>query len=275
VNTHEKEIQAMLRRASVFALVGIMLAAAPAAERFDAEASGSCATTQTSGTLATIFSTCVTDTGNVRKFETLDGLFDNFAAPNSGDSYTICDKETGGPGLSRAWSRWGVEEANFSYPTTHTAQTNVRKTADGRYTLTQSFVRDAAEKQLIVSMTLRNNGPGPVTSVWIQRSADINAGGTTSSDVFLASRDSIAALNVVGQPTGMVMTVLTPEVTHATRVMPYSDFDPYRVQDCSLYSPHPVANPSPQGDYVGTILFNLGDLAAGQAKTVKIVYRGL
>jgi hypothetical protein len=153
--------------------------------------------------------------------------------------------------------------------------TNVRKTADGRYTLTQSFVRDATERQLIISMTLKNNGPGPVTKVWLQRSADINAGGSTAFDVFLRSRDSVAAVNGVGQATGMVMSVLTPEVSHSTFVLRYSDFDSYSVHDCYLSSPDPIPNPTPLGDYVGTILFYLGDLAAGHAKTAKIVYRGL
>lgn len=85
----------MMLRAHVFALVGIMLAATPAARRFEAEASGSCANTQTSGAIATQFSTCVTDTGNVRKFVTVAPL-DNFATANSGDSYTIATTRRAG-----------------------------------------------------------------------------------------------------------------------------------------------------------------------------------
>src|SRR5262245_9518686 len=231
----------MMRRAAVLTLVGIMLAAAPAAERFDAEASGNCTTIETSGTGVAFFATCVTDTGNVRKFETVSGI-DHFAAPNSGDSYTICDNESGHTG-SRAWSRWGVEEFNFSYPTTHAPHANVRKTADGRYTLTQTFVRDATQKQLTVRMTLRNNGPGPVTGVHLQRAADINASGTTSSDVFLKSNDSIAAIDA-GTERGMLMSgLVSPDVSYYATVRPYGVFDANDVDRCNPSPDAAVSNP--------------------------------
>jgi hypothetical protein len=265
----------MIRRVAVFALVGIVLAVVPAAVRSDAEASGSCTSTETSGTGAQLFATCVTDTGNVRKFVTPAGV-DSFAAAGSGDSYSICDSETGGSSSARAWSRWGVDESNFSYPITHAPTVNVRKTADGRYTLTQTFVRDVTERQLVITMTLRNNGPGPVGGVTLQRAADINAGGTPSSDIFFSSYDSISAVdfNVSAGPgygQGMMMSVLTPEIRHSTSVASYSNFNAIDFDSCSTrFSPE---NPSPPGDYVGVIRFLFDNIAAGESKTVKIVYQ--
>ena len=269
---NHEEVQAMMRHVSVLVLVGVLLAAGPVAERSDIEAAGYCTTVQSSGAGETLFATCITDTGNVRMFESPAGV-DSFEATNSGDSYAICDRESGGNVYARAWSRWGTAESNFSYPTTHSATGNVRKTADGRYTLTQSFVRDATEQQLIVTMTLRNNGPGPVTDVTIQRIADINAGGTTNFDRFLRSTESIAALDVNptngGNGKGMIMSAATPELNHGTTISSYSD---YMASAGSCNHPY-WHNNAPPGDYVGIIEFYFGELAAGKAKTAKIVYR--
>ena len=122
-------------------------------------------------------------------------------------------------------------------------------------------------------MTLRNNGPGPVRGVTLQRAADINAGGTPGTDVFFRSTDSVAAADfsfgVGGR--GMMMSVLTPEILHQTSVGFYSNFNSIDFDSCAVR--FPLENPSPPGDHVGAIHFYFGDLAAGEAKTAKIVYQ--
>ena len=66
------------------------------------------------------------------------------------------------------------------------------------------------------------------------------------------------------------MGVATPEISHDMFVEAFSDFDELDFNDCT---PFPVATPTASGDFVGLIRFNLGTMAAGASKIVKIYYR--
>jgi len=69
----------------------------------------------------------------------------------------------------------------------------------------------------------------------------------------------------------MMMSVLTPEILHQTSVASYSNFNSIDFDSCATR--FPAENPSPPGDYVGVIRFLFDNLAAGESKTVKIVYQ--
>lgn len=263
----------MTIRVTVLSLL-MVLAAVPAAAEKSGNESLSCVgnKTQKSGSGETFFETCVSDTGSVPIFRTRAGGPDHI----SSDGYMICDSATGGPDTARAWSRGGTE-SNFSSPTSKTATSNVRTTADGRYRLTQSFTRDAVEKQMIITMTLKNLGPGAMSRVWLQRYIDADADGV-SANIYMKGQDSILATS--GHDNyGLVMGVLTPDVSHETAVSTYSDFNTYEHDDCFAdfieWCPAcpPLSTPTSSGDYVGYIRFNLGPLAAGASETVKIYYR--
>jgi hypothetical protein len=259
----------MIIRALVLALVAIVITLSPAAaQKEGGNESSTCISTQTSGSGEALFATCVTNTGNVTKFVTPSGV-----SNLHGDSYAICDQETGaGMSLARAYSREGNIELNFAAPSSHTTTSNVRKTADGRYTLTQSFARDAPEKQLVITMTLKNNGPGPVTNVRIARFVDIDAGGNAIGDVFSKSLDSVTGVEATpGQEHGMMVGVLTPEISHVTQIVSYSDFSTAEYKYCAPTAPY--ASPTTDGDWVAFVRFDLGTMAAGASRTVKLFYR--
>lgn len=129
-------------------------------ERLELE-STTCLSTQTSGAGEKLFETCVTESGNVAKFVTPNNV-DHLNI----DGYAICDDAHGGLFGAVAYNALGTD-VDFSFPTVHSSTSNVRKTADGRYTLTQSFSRDLTERQLLITMTLKNNGLGSVTGVYL------------------------------------------------------------------------------------------------------------
>jgi hypothetical protein len=255
----------MIVRTLVFAFLAIVASALPVS------ADDTCPTTQTSGSGEKLFTTCITETGNVEKFITPAGV-DNLVI----DSYIICDAESGGPGQARAYSRGSpFLESNFAFPTSHSASKNVRTTDDGRYSLTQSYVRDILERQLIITMTLRNNGPGPVTDVQLLRVADIHAGESFANFVFV-SKDSVAAVGSGAR--GMMMGVLTPEIQHLAYANTFSQFVADRYRDCLVQTAGTQITGEGDlvlllGDYVGAIQFYLGTIGAGAAKTVKLFYQ--
>jgi hypothetical protein len=115
-------------------------------------------------------------------------------------------------------------------------------------------------------MTLKNLGPGQVTNVMLQRAADINAGAGTDN-VFLQSDDSVAMVNP-SNGKGMMLGVLTPEISHDTFVRTSNAFSLTDFARCDA-PPTPV----PDTDRVGIIRFNLGTIAAGASRTVKLMYR--
>jgi hypothetical protein len=254
----------MILRGVLAAFLATAATAAPGAAAKSEYESSACVSTQTSGSGDKLFATCVTDTGNVGKFITPSGV-ENLNI----DSYVICDDETGGVFGSRAYNKLGHTEANLAPPTTRTATSNVRKTADGRYLLTQAYSRDATERQLIVTITLKNLGPGPVSGVFFQRVADMDAGGSTGN-VFVETNDTVAAYNpATGE--GMMMGVLTSELAHVTFVKPYADYNANGFDDCTASGA--AATPTTSGDWVGAVRFFMGDMAAGAARTVKIFYQ--
>jgi hypothetical protein len=252
------------------AFLALIITLGPAtAQKDGGDESSACISTQTSGSGQTLFSTCVTNTGNVAKFITPSGVSNIYA-----DSYAICDAETdAGMALARAYSRIGDTEFNFLAPSSHTTTSNVRKTADGRYTLTQSFARDAPEKQLVITITLKNNGPGSVTNVRLTRYVDIDANNTPSNDTFFNSADSIVGVDgTLDSERGMMVGVLTPEISHTVRIVSFTDFsNSQEYKYCSPAAPYP--SPTSLGDWLGFVRFNLGTMAAGTSKTVKLFYR--
>jgi hypothetical protein len=271
----------MTVRAVVLSLLVVGLVATPVAAEKDGDESLNCLNnkTQKSGSGENFFETCVSDTGSVPIFRTRQGSGDNIAS----DGYMICDSATGGPETGRAWSRGG-SEANFSFPTTRTSTSNVRTTADGRYRLSQTFTRDAVDKQMVITMTLKNQGPGGMSNVWLQRYTDADAHGSTSN-IYLKGQDSIVATDG-DDGRGLVMGVLSAEVPHETAVSSYARFNtgdplPGAVEHDDCFADFveacpacpPPSTPTSPGDYVGYIRFNLGSLAAGASKTVKIYYR--
>lgn len=251
---------------SLLAMVALSMGSA-AADKEAVDESLNCLGTQTSGSGEKLFQTCVSDTGSVPLFRTRQGGGDNIAS----DGYMICDDASGGYQVARAWSR-GSTESNFSFPTTRTSTSNVRTTADGRYRLTQNFARDTVEKDMVITMTLKNLGPGTATHVWLTRYVDIDADGNAGGNIFFRTIESVAAMPPwPGGERGMLVGMLTPEIPHAVKVTTYTVFDSTGFDSCV---PFPATEtPTSQGDYVAYISFDLGNLAVGAAKTVKIYYR--
>jgi hypothetical protein len=203
---------------------------------------------------------CVSNHGNVAVFATpTDHIFDEGYAVCRGIDPTYIDFN----GLD---SGWGAATTTDLSPVTI-----VRTTTDGVFTLTQKFAVDTSEKDLTITMILKNNSAVTQTSIRLMRGGDYDIQGLTGDNIFDRSSHSVFGRGGGGVPdvlttTGMSLTATTFATGHLTAVHAQSG-----PNDCS---DDKIATPA-EGDLGGRVVYLLGNIGPGQSKTVKVTYRKL
>lgn len=141
--------------------------------------------------------------------------------------------------------------------------TITRTTTNGRFKVTQKFAFDKNENECIITMTVKNNGPGVIRNVHLQRMAEFdieqNVTGSFTNN-FSRTRDAVSADNTGGS--GMLLQALstTPHVTVVDNSVEATTFGSGIASPASL-------------DGVARVVYRLGDIAAGKSKTVVFGYR--
>jgi len=147
-------------------------------------ATGTCQSTFTSGNGITFLEFCVTVNGNVAEFQSPQG-WEHIREGTISEGYAICD-------LSNDTRYFDYAElgdsGNWNAPVrTQPGGPNTfplkiaRTTADGFYTLTQTFTRNSADQSANVSMTLKNNR-AVLNEAYLVRFADIDANSADRGD---------------------------------------------------------------------------------------------
>jgi hypothetical protein len=141
--------------------------------------------------------------------------------------------------------------------------TITRTTTNGRFRLTQKYAFDKAENECLITMTVRNNGPGIIRNVWLERMCDFDIEqNVTGSFVnnFSRTRDAVSADNTGGS--GMLLQALSTNghVTIVDNSIEATTFG------SGIASPDSL-------DGVARVVYFLGDIAAGKSKTVIFGYR--
>jgi hypothetical protein len=139
-----------------------------------------CQSTFTSGKGAGYMKFCITENGNVAKFESPQGYSQMYA-----EGYGVCDT-TASPlahydhefGASGNWTASTIVQPKG--PNTFPL-TIVRSTSDGIWTLTQTFSRTAASQTIKIVLALTNNSAGTRNAI-LQRYADVDADGSGNDD---------------------------------------------------------------------------------------------
>jgi hypothetical protein len=140
--------------------------------------------------------------------------------------------------------------------------TITRTTTNGRFRLTQKYAFDKKENECLITMTVRNNGPGVIRNVWLQRFAEFDVDGNVSgfTDNFSRTRDAVSADKTGGS--GMLLQALSTN-GHVTIV---DDTVEATTFGSGIASPASL-------DGVARVVYFLGDIAAGKSKTVIFGYR--
>jgi hypothetical protein len=231
---------------------------------------------------------CLSDHGNVVQWTTPSGTEHSTA----NDGYALCSQGPFAP-VVHGWDAGVSTEDGFGLPVID--QPNgpdtlplgiTRITDDGVFQLTQSFARDATEKDLTITMQVTNLGRTTRSGIKLSRYFGMspnrqnnspNNASTTSDSVFLWDDPDQSFVNAPGVVFGVMLTALSYGVPHTPAVEDHDDWNPQdddgpqRGKTCS-----PIDVASPKVDLLdlrGRMTYQLGTLNPGQAARVRFLYR--
>lgn len=259
-----------------------------------AVASNSCVTDLKSGSGGTYMDACISDTGNLVRFQSPLG-FDQIGQLNLWrDGYAVCAVSNSIFHLvaTDAYDAGG-ETAGFGTATTVQPNgpntlplTITRDTGNGVYELKQTYARDTMKRDIIVTMTLTRltNGDcsspllGGCPSVGLARyfEGDVD-NNTVANSIFNIDADSgWEWVNAVGHH-GFILSDVNSSSSHTTSVVTHADFDPLgtgfqAAKGCATAS-SAAASTTDGADLHGILHYSLGSIPVGAAKTVRVDYR--
>jgi hypothetical protein len=227
----------------------------------------------TSGSGATFFHVAVSDNGNLLAFESPQGR-----QMSNNEGYAVCSTN-GTHGYD-----FPFDAQNFSSPTiTQTTAgafpvTITRTTSDGMFQLKQVWNKpDNTEKGVTVAMTLKNRSSSTINGVMLSRGGYFNPAGVGSgysASSGARTSDSVYQWEDVdgGTPppqAGIMLSALTFQTSHITATELYPNWYQYSHFGCV---PDEVDTPILSGALTSRVVYNLGNMAAGTSKTVKVEY---
>jgi hypothetical protein len=251
-------------------------------------ASGACFASLASGGGATGFTVCLSDHGNVVQWTTPAGVEHSI----KNDGYVLCSLGGRVP-VVHGWDAGISTEDGFGPPVID--QPNgantlplviTRTTDDGVFSLEQSFARDTTEKDLTITMAVKNLSPTTRSRVQLGRYFGMspnhqtnspNNASTTSDSVFLWDDPNQPFVDAPGLVYGVMLTALSYGTQHRPVVEDHDDWNPQdddgpqRGKSCS-----PINFGGPRIDLLdlrGRITYELGSLASGQSRRVRYLYR--
>ena len=151
-----------------------------------------------------------------------------------------------------------------------------RNTTGGAFQLKQVWARpDAAEKDVTVTITVKNLSSAALSGVLLSRTADLDVG-TSPTDQGAETGHSVWQWDdddaLDSPPGGLMLTALTFSTSYGAEVVSRASWagttNPAR-DNCSGVA---EGTPTGEGDYAIRMNYALGNLSAGQSKTVKFVY---
>ena len=229
-----------------------------------------------SGSGANRLSVKVSNHGNLLSFEspaTQEAVF------SGREGYAVCTAE----GATIHGHDTGDVEAGFGTPTFSQPTagafplTVTRKTMDGKFQLKQVWNKpDATEKDVTVTMTIKNLSSAAIGGVVLSRSGDFDVG-DTSPDQGARTADSAwqwdDPSSTAAEPArvGTMLTALTFGRAHFSLIEPRNEWTDITRSVCSPGGGLPT--PTAVQDLAMRVFYNLGTLNAGQSKTVKFEYR--
>lgn len=228
-----------------------------------------------SGKGANFLGVKVSTHGNLTSFESpanQEAVFDG------NEGYVLCTGEGATVhGHDTGPVEGGFGTPTFSQPTAGAFPLTVtRNTKDGKFQLKQVWNKpDAAEKDVTLTMTLKNRSSGTLSGVTLARTGDYDVG-TGSTDRGALTGDSTWQWDdfraTDSPPVGLMITALSFGIPHSQSIDIQSFWsdptNPTR-DDCFGASEN---TPTGEGDWAMRMIYLLGDLGAGQSKTVKLSY---
>lgn len=231
------------------------------------DATQTCQSTFTSGSVSTLLKFCVTANGNITQLESPQNI-EFISHGGFAEGYGVCDSTAG-----KAYFDYATNDSgNWNAPVrTQPGGANtfplkiVRTTADGIWTLTQNFSRNPGERYAKITMTLKNNTAISRTASLV-RYADVDApfGATEFTNTFDFTFS--AGLGFVRGNFGLAIQNGTPPAAHTAFVQNVS-FGP---DPCNPFANVPAATFTGDGSVGIVFPFTVPKTSA---KTVAVIYR--
>lgn len=230
--------------------------------------------TFTSGAGDTLFKWTLSSHGNIIRLESPAG-FEHMASGTVGEGYIVSmntasgvvryfdagfSEGTGCTGNVRSWS-----PTVFETNATVNGTTLIRDTCDGAWRLTQTFLRNAANHELTVTMTLRNLTGFNYTGVVLDRYFDGDLDNDNSDDRYSRTFDAVAGQDSTFD--NLSLTAISFDIPHSTAIHSFASWNPSVTNQAS------VASPTGAGDFVGRVSYSLGTINASAQKVVKVLYK--
>lgn len=237
----------------------------------DAVESTTCPTAQkfTFGSGASKFAFCITNHGNVQNLES-PATYEHITAA---EGYIVC-----GAGFNSSYDAGSVQgSGGWNEPIAvsqpggpHTFPlTIIRQSTDGRLQLRQVFDWEPEQRELFITMVLKNISAVAVTSLRLSRYFDGNIDNAWDN-IYDNDSDSVWGRNPSsGARHGLMLSAFSLAQPHTTDFERETDWFYSKVL---CLDGDFVGTPS-NGDYVGRLTFKLGTLQPGQIKTVKMLYK--
>jgi hypothetical protein len=261
-----------------------------------AMAHNDCFTLLSSGAGPTLMTVCISQHGNLSKFESPAG-FDQIGLGNLWrDGYSIC---TGNlpdfPNVPEGYDA-GANEAGFGAavivqpngPNT-LPLTITRTTTDGVYELKQSYAQDTTKRDIVITMkiTRRSNadcGANGCPPVRLARYFEGDVDNNQSANArFAQDTDSVWEwINVPGNHGFVLDNLQSAGSGYATTVHTAADFDPngsgfQTAKGCIVFAGQVTTPTDPSvtnaADLHGRVIYIWGNIALNKSKTVKVSYR--
>jgi hypothetical protein len=247
----------------------VLLCITPAFEAV--HASDACFSTHVSGSGANRMDICISSHGNLVQFTSPT---EHIRVGTIGEGYAVCSNNgavvhgydaafTEGPWLGDPT----IDQPNGpnTFPLTIT-----RTTIDGVFSVKQKFAMDAKEKDVTITMTLKNISAATVPTVEVSRyvDADVDEDSTPRSVGRLTDSVWFTANDPSPMTYGLSLIAGTLATGHTTRIENEPDFIGTTHAGCD-----PSTNPTVGPGYSGRITYQLGDFTKGKSKTITYVYR--
>lgn len=244
----------------------------------DAMESNTCppAQTFTYGTSAQTFNFCISDHGNVEKLIS-PGPYTEI---NTAEGYVVCS-QSGVHGYDAGFSEDGWGAASVSQPggANTLPLTITRQSTDGKLELKQTFDWNGLEKEISITMELKNLTAAAITNVLVTRYFDGDLGGNGSDDTYTTIKDSVFGLDYTPnayKSQGIMLTALSQNISHSFQIDSFGHWNPIgnleqTARQC--VSSTPIASPASSNDLLGRLIYKLGTIGAGATKKVLMVYR--
>jgi hypothetical protein len=235
-------------------------------------ASDVCFSTHAWGSGASRLAFCVSGDGNLVQLESPQDA-EHLDVGVTGEGYVLCSFEAL-HGYDAGFDESGFLESTVVQPNgPNTFPLTIRRdTSDGALRLTQTFTRDTTEKDVIITMAVRNRRAVRIRSVNVHRYFDGDIDGGGSDNLYRTGGDSVWAWKDGTDTHGLMLTARTFQTYHFQLVERYANWDPTAGGDASACPSTSLGDTSDPGNYVGRVGYALGDIDAGLSKTVTVLY---